>query len=78
MREVFRTLDFATVDFIEAVLADAEIGAFVADRYTNTATAGGYIPLRVMVADEDADEATRLIKEALQDANRRSTGSEDS
>jgi hypothetical protein len=78
MREVFRTLDFATVNFVQAVLADAKIDSFVADRYTNTAASGGYVPLRVMVADEDVEQATQLIKEALQDADQRSTGNEDS
>src|SRR5262245_4182707 len=67
MRELLRTNDFVLVSYLEAVLADAGIGAVVLDGHTAVAQ-GSLLAIerRVMVADEDFAAAQRLL-DAIQD-----------
>ncbi|MEM1103208.1 MAG: DUF2007 domain-containing protein [Pseudomonadota bacterium] len=64
MTELLRSADLIFISFIEAALAGAGIECFVLDRSMN-AVHGGIpaFPCRVMVRDEDAAQARRIVRE---------------
>jgi hypothetical protein len=65
MKELMRTNDPVFLSWIQAVLADAEIGAIVFDQYTSAAEGSiGALPRRVMVDDDDFDRAQSIINTA--------------
>ena len=65
MVELLRTTNPARLSWLEALLADAGIEMIVLDTHTSFMEGSiGAIPRRVMVLDEDADRARRLLKEA--------------
>ena len=66
MRELMRVTDPVLISFVEAYLKDAGIEAFVMDTHTSIleGSIAVLIPRRVMVADDEYDQAVRLIKEA--------------
>lgn len=65
MIELLRTNDAVLISFVEALLRDAGLGFFVADSNMSVIEGSiGILPRRVMVADEDADEARRLLADA--------------
>jgi hypothetical protein len=65
MRELLRTNDPVTLSWVQALLNEAGIGCAVLDSHTSIVEGSiGAIPRRVMVPDEDLQEARRLIAEA--------------
>ena len=62
MHELIRTNDLVLISFVEALMASAEIHVFVADRHIS-ATEGsiGLFPRRIWVAEDDAEEARRVL-----------------
>jgi hypothetical protein len=65
MAEVLRTNDVALISAVEGLLQSADIPHFVADR--NSSVIDGsiqFIQMRVLVPDEQTDEATALLTEA--------------
>ncbi|MBX3583749.1 MAG: DUF2007 domain-containing protein [Rhizobiaceae bacterium] len=65
MKELLRTNDAVVISFVEALLKDAGIGAIVADQ--NMSVLDGSIsilPRRVLVLDEDLEEAHRILADA--------------
>lgn len=65
MRELLRTNDLVLLGAIEALLDAAEIGHLVADAHISALEGSiGILPRRLLVVDEDADRARRLLMEA--------------
>ncbi|WP_187969941.1 DUF2007 domain-containing protein [Aquibium microcysteis] len=65
MIELVRTNDPVTISFIEALLRDAGIAHFVADQNMSILEGSlGVLPRRVMVLEDDADRARRLLTDA--------------
>ncbi len=64
MIELLRTNDLVQLSFLDAVLRDAGIEPIVLDQHMSVLEgSAGAIPRRLMVADEDADAARRVLKE---------------
>ena len=62
MKELFRTNDPVAISWVQAMLADAGIGAVVLDGYTSVIEGSiGAIQRRVMVADDDHERARALV-----------------
>ncbi len=62
MQELLRTNDPVLLTLVEAVLAGAELGYFVADGYMSVLEGSiGILPRRVLVLAEDIAQARRLI-----------------
>lgn len=65
MRELLRTTDLVRLSWCQALLAESHIETVVLDSHTSVLEGSvGAIPRRLMVADEDYDEAVRLLGEA--------------
>ncbi len=65
MIELLRTNDPVVISYIEALLRDADIAHFVADQNMSIMEGSlGVLPRRVMVAEDDADRARRLLTDA--------------
>lgn len=65
MRELIRTNDAVLVSAVEALLAGAAIPYQVADQYMSVLEGSiGILPRRVLVAEEDAAAARRLLSAA--------------
>jgi hypothetical protein len=65
LEELLRTNDIVLISFVEALLRDAGITAFVADQHMSIIDGSlGVLPRRVMVADDEIDAARRLLEEA--------------
>jgi len=65
MIELIRTNDVVLISFVEALLRDAQIGFFVADNNMSVVEGSlGILPRRVMVSEDDAGEARRLLADA--------------
>ena len=65
MREIVRTNDAVLVSAVEALLAGAAIPYQVLDQYMSVLEGSlGILPRRVLVAEEDASAARRLLQEA--------------
>lgn len=66
MRELLRTNDLVGLSFLEAILADAGIGALVLDQHMSVLEgSAAAIPRRLMVAEED-ERAARAILAAVE------------
>lgn len=67
MIEVHRTNDPVEMSFAQAVLKEAGIAGFVTDDQTSSLYGGSLKQLRprLLVADEDAEEARQLLEEAF-------------
>jgi Putative prokaryotic signal transducing protein len=64
MIEILRTSDPVLLSRIEALLDVAGIGCFVADQHISMLEGGiGAFPRRLLVLEEDADQARRLIRD---------------
>lgn len=65
MIELIRTHDLVVLSFAQAVLEEAGVGCLVLDRHMGVADGlqGGIVP-RLMVMDDDARQARRLLSEA--------------
>ncbi len=65
MRELVRTNDVVLISFIETLLDEAGLGYFVADRHMSAVEGSlGFLPRRIMVVEEDAQAARRLLSDA--------------
>ena len=65
MIELLRTNDMVLITTIEAMLAGAGVAAIVLDAHTSVIEGSiGAIPRRVMVIDEDAATARRVLRDA--------------
>jgi hypothetical protein len=65
MREVVRSTDVVFLSWLTALLRDAGIEAVVLDAFTSVMEGSiNAIPRRLMVADEDFENARRLAVEA--------------
>ncbi len=65
MTELLRTNDAVLISAIEALLKGAEIQCMVADGYMSVLEGSiGVLPRRVLVTDDDADKARKLLRDA--------------
>lgn len=65
MIELVRTNDPVTISFIEALMRDAGIAILVADQNMSIMEGSiGVLPRRVLVADDDAAAARRILRDA--------------
>ena len=65
MVELLRTNDAVLISFVEALLRDADVSYFVADNNMSVVEGSlGILPRRVMVADDQIDEARALLADA--------------
>ncbi len=65
MIELVRTNDPVVISYIEALLRDADIAHFVADQNMSILEGSiGVLPRRVMVTEDDAQRARRLLMDA--------------
>ena len=68
MRAILKTNDPILLNFAEALLTDAGIESVVFDSHMSIMDGSmGFMPRRLMVADEDFAQAARVLKEALPD-----------
>jgi hypothetical protein len=65
MKELARTNDAVLITAIEALLKGAGIECMVADRYMSVLEGSiGVLPRRVLVPDEHADKARKVLTDA--------------
>ncbi len=65
MIELMRSNDPVVISFVEALLREAGVTYFVADQNMSVLEGSlGILPRRVMVAEDEADQARRLLVEA--------------
>ncbi len=65
MRELLKTNDPVLISYVEALLKDAGIAAAVLDRNMSVIEGSlGILPRRVLVADDDWNQARRVLREA--------------
>jgi hypothetical protein len=65
LEELLRTNDIVLISYVEALLRDARITAFVADQNMSVIEGSlGVLPRRVLVAADEMEEARRLLREA--------------
>jgi hypothetical protein len=68
MKELLRSNDMVQLSFIEVLLRDSGIECVVFDSHTSILEGSlGVLPRRVMVLDEDWDEARRVLRNSGQD-----------
>ena len=64
MIELLRTNDLVQLSFLDAVLKDGGIESVVLDQHMSVLEgSAGAIPRRLMVSDEDAEAARRILRE---------------
>lgn len=64
MRDILRSTDPTLIAFAEAMLAGEGIAAFVLDVHMSTLEGGiGALPRRLAVADDDAAQARRILRD---------------
>lgn len=65
MIELIRTNDAVIISFVESLLRDAGIGCFIADQNMSVLDGSiGILPRRIMIDEDDADEARQLLTDA--------------
>ena len=65
MKELVRTNDAVLISFVESLLRDAGIGCLVADQNMSVLDGSiGILPRRIMVADDEVEEARRILVDA--------------
>jgi hypothetical protein len=65
MKELIRTNDAVVISFVEALLKDAGIGSLVADQNMSVLDGSiGVLPRRVLVLDDDLEQARRILVDA--------------
>jgi len=68
MRAILKTNDPVLLNFAEALLKEAGIEAVVFDTNASIMDGGmGFLPRRMMVSDDDAVEAEKVLRNALPD-----------
>lgn len=65
MIELIRTNDQVVISFVEALMRDAGITVLVADQNMSIMDGSiGVLPRRILVGDDDAEEARRILRDA--------------
>ncbi len=65
MQELLRTNDLVLISVIETILRAENIRYFVADQHTSAIEGSlGFLPRRILVAEESGTRARRLLVEA--------------
>ena len=65
MVELIRTNDVVLIGYAESLLREAGFNAFVADSHTSIMEGSiGVIQRRILVVDDEADDARRFLTEA--------------
>jgi hypothetical protein len=65
MKEIIRTNDQVLISYVEVLLRDAGIQITVADQNMSVLDGSiGALPRRVLVADDDAEEARGILTDA--------------
>lgn len=65
MHELVRTNDAVLISAIEALLKSADIACFVADQNMSVMEGSlGFLPRRLLVAEDDARRAKQLLSDA--------------
>lgn len=65
MTPVLKTVNPVTLSFAEAVLKEAQIESFVLDQHVSIVDGSiGAIPRRLMVIEEDYDDAVKALETA--------------
>ena len=65
MKELLRTNDIVKLSWLRALLAESGLVALILDQNTSILEgSAGAIPRRLMVLDDDYDQAVRLLAEA--------------
>jgi hypothetical protein len=65
LQELVRTNDLVLISFIESLLESARLSYFVADRHMSAVEGSlGFLPRRILVAEEDFARARMLLTEA--------------
>ena len=65
MIAILKTVNPATLNFAQAVLKEADIPFFVMDQNASIIEGSiGIIPRRLMVVDEDAEDARQALRDA--------------
>jgi hypothetical protein len=65
MDEIVRTNDAILINALEALLKSAHIPCFVADQNMSVMEGSlGFLPRRLLVTDDDAERARKLLREA--------------
>ena len=65
LRELVRTNDLVLISFIESLLEQARLAYFVADRHMSAVEGSlGFLPRRILVAEDDLEAARKLLSEA--------------
>ncbi len=62
MKELLRTNDLVLISAIEAILQEEGIGFFIADQHMSVLEgSAGFLPRRILVLDDEIDEARRIL-----------------
>ncbi len=65
MIELLRTNDAVVISFVQSLLRDAGIDCLVADENMSVLDGSiGILPRRILIADDDADEAKAIMVDA--------------
>lgn len=65
MKELLRTNDLVLISRIEALLAESGLHCLVADGHMSALEGSvGFLPRRILVLDDDVDEARALLADA--------------
>jgi hypothetical protein len=65
MIELMRTNDAVLISFVDALLRDAGLSFFVADQNMSVIEGSlGILPRRVMVSEDDLEQARLLLRDA--------------
>ena len=65
MIEIVRTNDAVVISFVEVLLRDAGIEVLIADQNMSVLDGSiGVLPRRILVTDEDAEEARAIMADA--------------
>jgi hypothetical protein len=65
MVELLRTNDLVLISRVEFILAEHRVGCFVADQYMSAMEGSlGFLPRRILIREEDAALARRILVDA--------------
>ena len=65
MIELIRTNDPVVISFVESLMRDAGIGCLVADQNMSILDGSiGILPRRILVIEDEADEARKILVDA--------------
>ena len=65
MKELLRTNDPALINYVESLMSEAEIDYLLADQHASIMDGSiGALPRRILVPDDDFNQAVRIMREA--------------